>query len=44
MTKLCLSTTATYQRERFSDEDNEKVNEIFDELDDDDFIPKKTIH
>tara|TARA_E500000318_G_scaffold71825_1_gene66476 strand:- start:802 stop:1260 length:459 start_codon:yes stop_codon:yes gene_type:complete len=37
-------TTATYQRERFSDEDNEKVNEIFDELDDDDFIPKKTIH
>ena len=37
-------TTATYQRERFSDEDNEKVNEIFDELDDDDFNPKKTIH
>jgi len=36
-------TKESYQRERFSDEDNDKVNEIFDELDDD-FIPKKTIH
>jgi len=36
-------TKESYQRERFSDIDNEKVNEIFDELDDD-FIPKKTIH
>jgi len=34
----------TFKRERLSDEDNDKVNEIFDELDDDDFIPKKTIH
>ena len=34
----------TFKRERLSDEDNERVNEIFDELDDDDFIPKKTIH
>ena len=36
-------TKESYQRERFSDEDNDKVNEIFDELDDD-LIPKKTIH
>jgi len=36
-------TKESYQRERFSNEDNDKVNEIFDELDDD-FIPKKTIH
>tara|TARA_B100000902_G_scaffold166883_1_gene161684 strand:- start:245 stop:694 length:450 start_codon:yes stop_codon:yes gene_type:complete len=34
----------TFKRERLSDEDNDRVNEIFDELDDDDFIPKKTIH
>jgi len=33
----------TFKRERLSDEDNETVNEIFDELDDE-FIPKKTIH
>ena len=33
----------SFKRERLSDEDNEKINEIFDEFDDD-FIPKKTIH
>jgi len=35
---------ATFKRERLSDEDNERVNEIFDEFDDDEFIPKKTLH
>ena len=30
----------SFKRERLSDEDNEKINEIFDEFDDD-FIPKK---
>ena len=38
------STASSYKRERFSDEDNDRVNEIFDEMEDDDFIPKKTIH
>ena len=33
-----------FKRERLSDDDNDKVNEIFDEFEDDDFIPKKTIH
>ena len=33
----------SFKRERLSDEDNEKINEIFDEFDDD-FIPKKTIN
>ena len=36
-------TPMSFKRERLSDEDNEKINEIFDEFDDD-FIPKKTIH
>ena len=36
-------TPMSFKRERLSDEDNEKLNEIFDEFDDD-FIPKKTIH
>ena len=36
-------TPMSFKRERLSDEDNEKMNEIFDEFDDD-FIPKKTIH
>ena len=35
---------ASFKRERLSDEDNERVNEIFDEFEDDEFIPKKTIH
>jgi len=35
---------ATFKRERLSDEDNDRVNEIFDEFDDDEFIPKKTLH
>ena len=35
---------ATFKRERLSDEDNERVNEIFDEFEDDEFIPKKTLH
>jgi len=35
---------ATFKRERLSDEDNDRVNEIFDEFEDDEFIPKKTIH
>ena len=35
---------ATFKRERLSDEDNDRVNEIFDEFEDDGFIPKKTIH
>ena len=34
----------TFKRERLSDEDNDRVNEIFDEFEDDEFIPKKTIH
>ena len=38
------TTTPTYKRERFSDEDNDRVNEIFDEMEEDDFFPKKTIH
>ena len=38
------SKPVTFKRERLNDEDNERVNEIFDEIDDDDFIPKKTIH
>ena len=33
-----------FKRERLSDEDNDKVNEIFDEFEDDEFIPKKTLH
>ena len=33
----------TFKRERLSDEDNDRVNEIFDEFEDD-FIPKKTLH
>ena len=35
---------ASFRREGLSDEDNDRVNEIFDEMEDDDFIPKKTIH
>jgi len=35
---------AAFSRERLSDEDNDRVNEIFDELDDNDFLPKKTVH
>ena len=35
---------AVFKRERLSDDDNDKVNEIFDEFEDDDFIPKKTVH
>ena len=38
------TTTPKYNRERFTDEDNDRVNVIFDELEDDDFFPKKTIH
>ena len=34
----------SFKRERLSDEDNERINEIFDEFEDDGFIPKKTIH
>ena len=34
---------ATFKRERLSDEDNDRVNEIFDEFDDE-FIPIKTLH
>ena len=33
-----------FKRERLSDEDNDRVNEIFDEFEDDEFIPKKTLH
>ena len=33
-----------FKRERLSDEDNDRVNEIFDEIDDDEWIPKKTVH
>ena len=36
-------TPMSFKRERLSDADNEKINEIFDDFDDD-FIPKKTIH
>ena len=35
---------ATFKRERLSDDDNDRVNEIFDEFEDDEFIPKKTLH
>ena len=35
---------AVFKRERLSDDDNDKVNEIFDEFDDDEYIPKKTVH
>ena len=35
---------ATFKRERLSDEDNDRINEIFDEFEDDEFIPKKTLH
>ena len=36
---------AAFKRERLSDEDNDRVNEIFDEEDLDDYdIPGKTIH
>ena len=35
---------ASFKRERLSDEDNDRVNEIFDEFEDDGFIPKKTLH
>ena len=37
-------TPLSFKRQRLSDEDNEKINEIFDDFDDDDFFPKKTIH
>jgi len=37
-------TAPIYERKRFTDEENEKVNEIFDEFEEDEFIPKKTIH
>jgi len=37
-------TAPIYERKRFTDEENEKVNEIFDEIEDDEFFPKKTIH
>ena len=33
-----------FKRERLSDQDNDKINEIFDDFEDDEFIPKKTIH
>ena len=35
---------ATFKRERLSDDDNDRVNEIFEDFDDDEFIPKKTVH
>ena len=35
---------AVFKRERLSDDDNDRVNEIFDEFEDDEFIPKKTLH
>ena len=35
---------AAFKRERLSDEDNDRVNEIFDEFEDDEFIPKRTLH
>ena len=35
---------AAFKRERLSDEDNDRVNEIFDEFEDDEFVPKKTLH
>ncbi len=37
-------TPMSFKRERLSDEDNERINEIFDEFEDDGFVPKKTIH
>tara|TARA_Y100000592_G_scaffold51622_1_gene81608 strand:- start:1481 stop:1930 length:450 start_codon:yes stop_codon:yes gene_type:complete len=37
-------TPLSFKRQRLSDEDNERINEIFDDFDDDDFFPKKTIH
>ena len=33
-----------YERTRFSDKQNEEINEIFDDEDDDYDIPKKTLH
>ena len=35
-----------YERKRFTDEENRQINEIFDELDDDEFggYSKKTLH
>ena len=33
-----------YEQERVSDEDDRRLNEIFDEFEDDEFIPKKTLH
>ena len=33
-----------FKRERLNDQDNDKINEIFDDFDDDEFFPKKTIH
>ena len=35
---------AVFKRERLSDDDNDRVNEIFEDFDDDEFIPKKTVH
>ena len=35
---------SAFKRERLSDQDNDKINEIFDDFEDDEFIPKKTIH
>ena len=35
---------ASFRRERLSDADNDKINEIFDEFEEDDYFPKKTIH
>ena len=32
-----------FKRERLNDQDNDKINEIFDDFDDE-FFPKKTIH
>ena len=37
-------TPLSFKRQRLSDEDNQRINEIFDDFDDDDFFPKKTIH
>ncbi len=33
-----------FKRERLSDSDNDRINEIFEEFEDDDYITKKTIH
>ena len=41
---LRKENNTSFRRERLSDEDNERINEIFDEFEDDGFIPKKTIH